>query len=398
MGIGVIGKYFGEKRFEIVSMGTFAMISSLWILTETPMFSILTGAPIAVHFVDYISLSLLGLPGLLFAAYATSHRSKLVITIGSILTFSNLGYQVYSTLSGGKDYHQLLWLTHVELAMVGALILYLLVRSIILKTLSRSQAVILVISLTAAVAAGIADIIRYLTYPAQYTVTSFFKYSIFLFIILSGIYEFFNISEMSRRGRYAEIMEKLAYNDGLTGLTNRTGFNKAIEELRGADYSIVSLLGTQVVSGANYEYICKKTVVIPDAKPILCFMTVYKDLDGNAMITNISDLRLGTFYGAESAEDEKPTEKLAGGWSIPEAVQAVNLPEPVAGIYDKVMEEKEGYLPVAYLGSQLVNGTNHAVLCFNESSPCIVYIYAPLSGDPELVNIYNIDMAEASGN
>ena len=191
------------------------------------------------------------------------------------------------------------------------------------------------------------------------------------------------------------------YNDETTGWATseaEEAFNKAIEELLGADYSIVSLLGTQVVSGANYEFICKKTVVIPDAKPILCFMTVYKDLDGNAMITNISDLRLGTFYGAESAEDEKPTEKLAGGWSIPEAVQAVNLPEPVAGIYDKVMEEKEGYLPVAYLGSQLVNGTNHAVLCFNESSPCIVYIYAPLSGDPELVNIYNIDMAEASGN
>lgn len=255
MGIGVIGKYFGEKRFEIVSMGTFAMISSLWILTETPMFSILTGAPIAVHFVDYISLSLLGLPGLLFAAYATSHRSKLVITIGSILTFSNLGYQVYSTLSGGKDYHQLLWLTHIELAMVGALILYLLVRSIILKTLSRSQAIILVISLTAAVAAGIADIIRYLTYPAQYTVTSFFKYSIFLFIILSGIYEFFNISEMSRRGRYAEIMEKLAYNDGLTGLTNRTGFNKAIEEAAaGSSKYTLIMIDLNYLKRVNDEY------------------------------------------------------------------------------------------------------------------------------------------------
>ena len=191
------------------------------------------------------------------------------------------------------------------------------------------------------------------------------------------------------------------YNDETTGWTTpeaEEAFNKAIEELLGADYSIVSLLGTQVVSGANYEYICKKTVVIPDAKPILCFMTVYKDLDGNAMITNISDLRLGKFYGTESAEDDKTTEKLAGGWSIPEAVQAVNLPEPVAGIYDKVMEEKEGYLPVAYLGSQLVNGTNHAVLCFNETSPCIVYIYAPLNGDPELVNIFNIDMGEFSGN
>lgn len=247
MGIGIIGKYFGDKRFEIISMGTFAMMSSLWIMTETPMFAILTGAPIAVHFVDYISLALLGLPGLLFAAYATNHKNKFVILTGAMVTLINIFYQIYSTLSGGHDYHQLLWLTHIELAIIGALILFLLVRSIIRKTLPRHLVLVLVISLSVSVAAGVADIIRYLTYPAQYTVTSLFKYSIFLFILLSGIYEFYNISEMSRRARYAEIMEKLAYNDGLTGLTNRTGFNKAIEEA-----SVGSSRYTLIMIDLNY--------------------------------------------------------------------------------------------------------------------------------------------------
>ncbi len=247
MGIGIIGKYFGEKRFEIISMGTFAMMSSLWIMTETPMFAILTGAPIAVHFVDYISLALLGLPGLLFAAYATNHKNKFIILTGTLATLLNVSYQIYSTLSGEHDYHQLLWLTHIELALIGALILFLLVRSIIRKTLPRHLVLVLVISLSVSVAAGVADIIRYLTYPAQYTVTSLFKYSIFLFIILSGIYEFYNISEMSRRARYAEIMERLAYNDGLTGLTNRTGFNKAIEEA-----SVGSSRYTLIMIDLNY--------------------------------------------------------------------------------------------------------------------------------------------------
>ena len=34
---------------------------------------------------------------------------------------------------------------------------------------------------------------------------------------------------MSRRGQYAEIMEELAYRDGLTGLLNRMGFNNALK-------------------------------------------------------------------------------------------------------------------------------------------------------------------------
>jgi diguanylate cyclase (GGDEF)-like protein len=228
--IGVIGKHFGTRRFEIVSMGTFAMISSLWILSETSMFSILTGAPIAAHFMDYMTLILLGLPALLFAAYATEYRSKPVIVLGSLSTIVVLVNSLVSTLSGRKDHHQLLWVSHIHLSLIGSLVLFLIIRSIFRKTLSKQLGLVLVTSLTVMVATGVADIINYLTAPPIYAQTSFFKYSIFAVILLAGIYEFFNISEMSRRGRYAEIMEELAYKDALTGLTNRTGFNKALKD------------------------------------------------------------------------------------------------------------------------------------------------------------------------
>lgn len=190
------------------------------------------------------------------------------------------------------------------------------------------------------------------------------------------------------------------YDDtmGWTTAAAEAALEKAEEGLVGAEYKIVALLGTQVVAGTNYEILCEVTPVVPNATPSLAVVTVYEDLEGNAEITNVTDIDLGEYYGATNPEDEKAFAQIAGGWAIPEEVQAVNLPEPPATAFSKVMGEDKDIIPVAYLGSQTVSGSNYAILCFDKTSPCIVYIYAPLNADPELVSIYKINMGEMSGN
>ena len=53
---------------------------------------------------------------------------------------------------------------------------------------------------------------------------------------------------------------------------------------------------------------------------------------------------------------------MLGGYTI--KVSTSGLPQKVASGFDKVFKDFTGasYTPIAYLGSQLVNGTNHAVL------------------------------------
>ena len=137
---------------------------------------------------------------------------------------------MYSTYSGGPDYHQLLGLTHINLAFTAALSVIILIGSMIKKRLNKRLAIILLIALCLVLIAGIFDIVRFSMALVTFSTRSYFKYSVFIFIVLIGIYEFINISEMSRRGQYAEIMEELAYRDGLTGLLNRMGFNNALDK------------------------------------------------------------------------------------------------------------------------------------------------------------------------
>ena len=94
-------------------------------------------------------------------------------------------------------------------------------------------------------------------------------------------------------------------------------------------------------------------------------------------------------------------ETLAGGWT-PSADPTVT--EELKAIFDKGTETLTGasYIPVAYLGSQVVAGTNHAFLCQAvtaypgslETAPAyaMVYLYQDLSGGVSVLSIADFDV------
>lgn len=70
-------------------------------------------------------------------------------------------------------------------------------------------------------------------------------------------------------------------------------FDKAAESLLGVDYAPVRVLGRQVVAGVNYRLLCQARAVAPGAPAYYCLMTVYRDLNGNASVTEIAELSPG---------------------------------------------------------------------------------------------------------
>ena len=92
---------------------------------------------------------------------------------------------------------------------------------------------------------------------------------------------------------------------------------------------------------------------------------------------------------------------LSGGWT-PSADPAVT--KELKTLFEKGTETLTGadYIPVAYLGSQVVAGTNHAFLCQAvtaypgalESAPAyaMVYLYEDLSGNVTILSIADFDV------
>ena len=70
-------------------------------------------------------------------------------------------------------------------------------------------------------------------------------------------------------------------------------FDKAMEGLLGVNYEPIAFLGSQVVSGTNYCFLCRATVVYPGATAQLALVYIYENLEGAPEVTNIVTLDLG---------------------------------------------------------------------------------------------------------
>lgn len=196
--------------------------------------------------------------------------------------------------------------------------------------------------------------------------------------------------EISETNESAPITGGWAINndfDGTDDANAMSAFEKATEDLDGYRYDVAAVLGSQIVAGTNYLYLCRAEMVVPDAKPEYVILKVYEGLEGNAEITG--SLRL--LEGKE-------------GWEYNDANPYMDENEEVNDAFDKALEGLTGveYKPIAYIGYK---DNSYAVLTKITitsveplTSLSMVYITKTDSG-AMIDDIYDIDMSlENVGN
>ncbi|EJP19714.1 putative lipoprotein [Lachnoanaerobaculum sp. ICM7] len=190
--------------------------------------------------------------------------------------------------------------------------------------------------------------------------------------------------EISETNESAPITGGWAINndfDGIDDANAMSAFEKATEDLDGYRYDVAAVLGSQIVAGTNYLYLCRAEMVVPDAKPEYVILKVYEGLEGNAEITG--SLRL--LEGKE-------------GWEYNDANPYMDENEEVKVAFDKALEGLTGveYKPIAYIGYK---DNSYAVLTKITitsveplTSLSMVYITKTDSG-AMIDDIYDIDMS-----
>ena len=167
-------------------------------------------------------------------------------------------------------------------------------------------------------------------------------------------------------------------------------FYDATDPLKSYFYEPVMLLGTQLVSGTNYAFLCKSTMNADSQSAEFIIAYVYVDLTGETTLLGDEKIDLPGATG----------ENVTGGWAYTK--DAAITPE-IEDIMSKATETLTGatYEPVAYIGSQVVAGFNHAILC--KSSPSVaelggettyvlVYVYESLDGSCEITDTIDITL------
>ena len=74
-------------------------------------------------------------------------------------------------------------------------------------------------------------------------------------------------------------------------------FERGTAALAGASYIPVAYLGSQVVAGTNYAFLCQAVTAYPgslDTPPAYAMVYLYRDLSGNVSVLSIADFDIGS--------------------------------------------------------------------------------------------------------
>ena len=132
------------------------------------------------------------------------------------------------------------------------------------------------------------------------------------------------------------------------------------------------------------------------------------DEETHQLTGGVNDIKVTMFIPIEPESEEAPAEetgdalsagmRLMGGWSV--ADDTLVTPEIEQLLWSALDSVQTGtitvsYTPVAYLGSQVVAGTNHAILCkaseINQgSSWVIIYLYEDLNGNVTVLSVTDL--------
>ena len=177
-------------------------------------------------------------------------------------------------------------------------------------------------------------------------------------------------------------------------------FDKAKEKYTGMELEAVALLGTQVVSGTNYMFLCKGSPTTETPTTTWQIVVVYNDLKDNASISQVNEFDILDYAGKNI---EINTESLMGGWTVNKEMQENALEEKTQEIFNRAVNDNSDftYTPIALMGKQVVAGTNYAILSLGKSksdedsySINMLTIYDDLESNSSIIYSAYVNLAD----
>lgn len=105
----------------------------------------------------------------------------------------------------------------------------------------------------------------------------------------------------------------------------KKAYEKAMDDFAGDSFEVIAYLGSQVVAGTNYCYLCREASDESDPLTSFVLLSVYEDLNGNAEVTDVKDVF--PFWDEEydyPDGDQIETEEASADSSVEEGAESVD--------------------------------------------------------------------------
>lgn len=220
------------KNHELAFLGLFSILIAVWCLASTYVLQVFTGDGRTDHILSCYFLMMIPYGTVLYLYESFGDRLKLVARIVLILSILEFAVNTVLQLTGIADVQQTLILSHIMLVMAAALFFVLMIIHSVRdgKNSSLIFRIVRGLGLGSIGVTTVIDIIRF------YIGTSadngrYVRLGLLIFILCYGGSSLEKSIETFRMGAKAEVISRLAYQDGLTELGNRTAFDEYMEQI-----------------------------------------------------------------------------------------------------------------------------------------------------------------------
>ena len=218
------------QQIEAISIGVIAMVLAVWSNSGTYMLESFMSDLGMVRLLNYGTLMVLPLPGFTLTLSAVHRlKSKTVWVVAGLVTLNVLIHTVVLAFGLG-DYHNTLILTHGVFLVTVVLSIYEIIRAFVKRQMKERSQYVVLITFGIVVCTGIFDLLNFY-FGDRSDVARFTRVGLLFFILFLSVYEIGKLIEISRKSSEAELMHRLAHEDGLTGLENRLAFTEYEQEL-----------------------------------------------------------------------------------------------------------------------------------------------------------------------
>ena len=218
------------QQIEAVSIGVVAMILAVWSNSGTYMLESFMSDLGLVRLLGYGTLMVLPFPGFTLTLSAVHRlKSKTIWIVGGLVTLNILIHVIVLSFGLG-DYHNTLILTHGVFLVTVILAIYEIIRAFVKRQMKERSQYVVLITFGIVVCTGIFDLLNFY-FGDRSDVARFTRVGLLFFILFLSVYEVGKLIEISRKSSEAELMHRLAHEDGLTGLENRLAFTEYEQKL-----------------------------------------------------------------------------------------------------------------------------------------------------------------------
>lgn len=222
-----------QKNHELLFLGIFSMCVSVWCLAELHMVELFFDDSRLIQMISCYSLMLIPFALILYLNAAIGFKNKAVVPV--LCGLCTLGFAASWTLHflKIKDIHETLTFSHINVVIASVLLIFTVVKATVQRSKKQGAKIYVILRTVGLCSIAVAAIVDMVRFYSGHTSDSamFVRIGMLIFTVCYGSSSLENTINAVKMGAQAEFASRLAYQDGLTGIGNRTAFEERLAKL-----------------------------------------------------------------------------------------------------------------------------------------------------------------------